>query len=70
MKDFAIKIDDLHLDKFTQDIRVLKVKLWYHFSEKLLRKLRTIENDHELLDVNLSIYSQPKIQCIFQMQEI
>jgi len=33
MKDFGIKIDDLKLDRFTQDSRLIKMKIWLHFTK-------------------------------------
>ena len=36
MKEFAVKIDDVILDKYTQDSRILKLKLWDHFKQKIL----------------------------------
>ena len=60
MKDFAVRIDDIETDKYTQDNRVFKIKLWNHFNE-ILCKDRTFDNPHELLDINLSIYTQADI---------
>ena len=60
MKDFTIKINDVELDKYTQDSRSLKMKLWLHFTE-ILKAKRTIDNNLELLDVTLSIYTQKNI---------
>lgn len=69
MKDFAIKIDDVTVDRYTQDSRVLKMKLWHHFTD-ILRPKRTIENDMEVVDVTLSLYTMPSIQLVFRMQEL
>ena len=32
MKDFGIKIDDVKLDRYTQDSRLIKMKIWLHFT--------------------------------------
>ena len=32
MKDFGVKIDDLRLDRFTQDSRLIKMKIWLYFT--------------------------------------
>lgn len=33
MKDFGVKIDDLRLDRFTQDSRLIKMKIWLYFTK-------------------------------------
>ena len=33
MKDFGVKIDDLKLDRFTQDSRLIKFKIWLYFTK-------------------------------------
>ena len=45
------------------------MKLWLHMTE-LLRNKRTRENDMEVIDITLSLYTQPSIQCVFSMQKI
>ena len=37
MKDFGVKIDNVKLDRYTQDTRVVKIKVWLHFKEILAR---------------------------------
>ena len=33
MKDFGVKIDELRLDRFTQDSRLIKMKIWLYFTK-------------------------------------
>lgn len=51
MKDFGIKIDDLKLDRYTQDSRLIKVKIWLHFTKlfqnKELMKDFTADDDEQ-----------------------
>ena len=35
MKDFGVKIDNVKLDRYTQDSRLIKMKIWLHFYEIL-----------------------------------
>jgi len=35
MKDFGVKINNVKLDKYTQDSRIVKVKIWLYFKEIL-----------------------------------
>jgi hypothetical protein len=60
MKDFSIKIDNVILDRYTQDSRVLKMKMWSHMSD-ILKPKKTVDNDMEVVDINLSLYTQPSI---------
>ena len=60
MSDFSLQINDVVVDRHTQDSRVLKMKVWLHLTE-LLREHRTIDNDMEIVDVTLSLYTQPSI---------
>mmetsp|Transcript_4428 Transcript_4428/g.6510 ORF Transcript_4428/g.6510 Transcript_4428/m.6510 type:complete len:142 (+) Transcript_4428:4089-4514(+) len=69
MSDFALQINDVIVDRHTQDSRVLKMKLWLHLTD-LLREHRTLDNDMEIVDVTLSLYTQPSIQCVFNMEKI
>ena len=48
MSEFTIKCDNVLLDKYSQDPRLFKLKLWYHLSEKLLIGDRKIENKNEI----------------------
>ena len=101
MKDFGIKIDDVKLDRFTQDSRLIKMKIWLHFTKlfqdrQLMKKHEDVDSEeedeesskstnekqskipyttkppkesynfkvhpiHQVLDVCLSIYTQPSI---------
>jgi len=69
MSDFSLRIEDVVVDKYTQDSRVLKMKLWQHFTD-ILRPHRTFDNKMEVLDITFSLYTQPNIQVVFKMQEV
>ena len=56
MKDFSIKIDNVILDRYTQDSRVLKMKLWFHMSD-ILKGKKTVDNSMEVVDITLSLYT-------------
>lgn len=75
MKDFGIKIDEVILDRYTQDSRLIKMKVWLHFTkilglEEISGQKADEYNDLEVIDVTLSNYTQPSIQLVFRMQEI
>jgi hypothetical protein len=44
MKDFGCTIENLKLDKYTYDSRIIKMKIWLHFHE-LMEKKRDRFND-------------------------
>mmetsp|Transcript_24596 Transcript_24596/g.38189 ORF Transcript_24596/g.38189 Transcript_24596/m.38189 type:complete len:190 (-) Transcript_24596:3055-3624(-) len=69
MKDFGIAIQDLKLDKYTQDSRLLKLKIWIHF-HNFLKPLADEDNSMEIVDVTFSLYQQPGFGLIFRMQEV
>ena len=69
MKDFGVKINNVKLDKYTIDSRVVKMKIWLHFRD-ILESEKERHNDMQCVDVCLSLYTQPSIQCVFRMQEI
>ena len=56
MKDFGIKINNMQVDKYTQDYRVQKMKTWMHFSDILMEYHINDESRDamEVLDVSLS----------------
>lgn len=68
MKDFTIQIRMLQIDNSSQDVRILKLKIWLHFNE-LLKKFRTETNQMEVADVQFSLSKQEKHVAIFKMQE-
>lgn len=35
MKDFGVKINNVKLDKYTLDSRIVKIKIWLYFKEIL-----------------------------------
>ena len=56
MKDFGIILENVILDKYTYDSRVIKMKVWLHFKQLLAPKVDKY-NDHCCIDVTLSLYS-------------
>ena len=48
MKSFGIKIDNLILDKYTQDSRVIKMKIWLYFNEIINDLKMKFENDRKM----------------------
>jgi len=58
MKDFGIRINSLRLDKYTQDARLLKMKVWIHF-HNMLYPFADEDNSMEIVDVSFSFYQQP-----------
>lgn len=69
MKDFGIMFKNVKLDKYTQDKPIIKMKLWLHVQEVLKMK-RSLQNNMEIIDVTVSMYSEPDVQCVFRMQEV
>lgn len=47
MKDFGIKIDDVKLDRYTQDSRLIKMKIWLHFTNLFRNKEMMKEHTNE-----------------------
>lgn len=87
MSDFAAMCANVQLDKYTQDARLIKMRVWLHFT-KLLRladeikyakyagndnhmaELNSIRGeDSEVVDVTLSLATQPKYVQIFSMEQ-
>jgi hypothetical protein len=60
MKDFGLRIDDVAVDKYSQDNRILKMKLWLHFTD-MLKPHRRLENDMQLVDVTVTSFQQPEV---------
>jgi len=59
MKDFGVKLNDVKIDKYTQDHRVQKMKIWTHFTEILL-EYRSGNEERDMvavIDVCLSQFS-------------
>jgi hypothetical protein len=76
MTDFAIQCNDVLMDKHTQDSRLVKMKIWLHFTRIINKAVKDNikENGEELfknqvVDVTLSITTQPKLQMIFKMEQ-
>lgn len=73
MKDFGVSLHQIKLDRYTQDSRIQKMRIWLHFSKVLKRFKEEVYEDSpdqkddgsmdtmEVIDVNLSIYTQPSI---------
>jgi hypothetical protein len=60
MKDFTVQINNLVLDKYTQDIRLVKMKIWLHFNNTFsTRKFMLKDNGFDVCDVTLSLSNQP-----------
>lgn len=59
MKDFSIQVNNTILDKYTQDIRLVKMKIWLHFTRRF-REFQIRDNDYEVCDVVLSLSNQPE----------
>lgn len=38
MKDFGVTLEDIVLDRYTYDSRIVKMKIWLHFNEILEKK--------------------------------
>ena len=53
MSDFGIRINNILLDKTTQDKRILKMNLWLHFTN-ILEAHRSEDNTMEVADVQIS----------------
>ena len=68
MSKFAIRINHIKLDKTTQDPRILKMKIWLHFS-KLLTPYQTKFNPMEVADVQLSNTTAPIYFYLIRMSE-
>ena len=56
MKDFGVKINNVKLDKYTQDSRIVKIKIWLYFKE-ILASNKDKYNDMQCIDVCLSLYT-------------
>lgn len=69
MKDFSVQVNNTVLDKYTQDIRLVKMKIWLHFTRRF-REFKLLDNDYEVCDVILSLSNQPETLQIFKMEEI
>ena len=63
MQDFAIQCNDVLVDKQTQDSRLVKMKVWLHFNKIIEEANKSNDNlfDHQVVDVTLSITTQPKL---------
>ena len=58
----------LDINNSSQDIRILKLKIWLHFTE-LLKKFRTDTNKMEIADVQFSLSKSEKHVALFKLQE-
>lgn len=59
MKDFSVQCQDVPLDKYTQDIRLIKMKIWLHFTRQFA-EYRLEGNAYEVVDVALSLCNKPE----------
>lgn len=69
MKDFAVCCRDVLLDKYTQDLRLVKMKIWLHFT-RTFAEYRLPGNQYEVTDVVLSLCSEPETLQIFTMERV
>lgn len=68
MKDFTVYCKDVICDRHTQDSRLIKMKIWLHFT-KLLKPHRLEDNQQKVVDVTLSLSTQPKLMQIFKIEK-
>lgn len=66
MSKFALRMNDVKLDKTTQDLRILKMKIWLHF-RRLLHSYKDENNPMELADVQLANANAPRFFLINKM---
>lgn len=68
MKDFSVQCQDVPLDKYTQDIRLIKMKIWLHFTRQFA-EYRLEGNAYEVVDVALSLCNKPETLQICKMEQ-
>lgn len=68
MSRFAIRINNVRLDKTMQDSRILKMKTWLHF-QKILQPFMTQDNKMEVADVQISNSTTPKFFYLLKLSE-
>jgi hypothetical protein len=68
MKDFTVQCKNVICDRHTQDSRLIKMKIWLHFTA-LLAPHKIEGNDQAVIDVTLSLSTQPKLVQIFKMEK-
>lgn len=70
MQDFALQCNNVLMDKQTQDSRLVKMKVWLHFNKIIQKACKANDSlfDSKVVDVTLSITTQPKLQLIFKME--
>ena len=69
MTDFGVFAYNLKLDKYTQDSRIIRMKLWLHLNQ-VLKPFRSSNNKLEIIDICLSEHTEPSTSLIFSMQKI
>jgi hypothetical protein len=70
MKDFSIQIKRLKVTSTTQDTRILKLKLWLHFSKVLEKfKDKLTSNQLEIADIQFSLTKRERHFALYKMQE-
>lgn len=69
MKDFAVCCRNVLLDKYTQDLRLVKMKIWLHFT-RTFAEYRLPGNGYEVTDVVLSLCNEPETLQIFRMESV
>ena len=69
MAKFTIRMNDVKLDKTTQDLRILKMKIWLHF-RRLLKPHSDGDNQMEVADVQLANANAPRFFLINKMAQL
>ena len=66
MSDYSLQICNLKVDKFSQDPRILHMKLWIYINN-ILKPKREPGNKMDVIDINLSIFNLPHVKCIMKL---
>ena len=66
IKDFSIQLDDLQFNKYSQDTRILQMKLWLTLNDSINKDLPLTEQV-QIMDINLSSLKHSYFFNIFKM---
>ena len=67
-KDYSVQINNLKVDKFSQDPRIIKMKLWLQLDDHLscVKKDNQLPGNSletiQIIDINLSLISEYQAQ--------
>lgn len=70
-KDYSVQINNLKVDKFSQDPRIIKMKLWLQLDDHLscVKKDNQLPGNSletiQIIDINLSLISEYQAQKLF-----